>query len=105
MAMKEHGKGEEWDPVRRVGNPCSSLLVESYLTFVSEEQKQVMVPVNQAAPMLEHTLIDLINDTRSQAQVAASLAERISLTRDIALFSLAFYSMRSNRCVGVTTFP
>ena len=92
--MKEHGKGEERDPIRRVGNPCSSMLVESYLTFVSEDQKQVWVAVNQAAPMLEHTLIDLINDTRSQAQVAASLAERISLTRDIALFSLAFYSMR-----------
>ena len=59
--MKEHEKGEEWDPVRRVGNPCSSLLVESYLTFVWEEQKQVRVPVNQAAPMLEHALIDLLN--------------------------------------------
>ena len=70
------------------------MLVESYLTFVSEEQKQVGVPVNQAAPMLEHTLIDLLSDMRSRAQVAASLAERISLTRDIALFSLAFYSMR-----------
>ena len=61
MVMKEHEKGEEWDPVRRVGNPCSSLLVESYLTFVWEEQKQVRVPVNQAAPMLEHALIDLLN--------------------------------------------
>ena len=94
MAMKEHGKGEERDPIRRVGNPCSSMLVESYLTFVSEDQKQVWVAVNQAAPMLEHTLIDLLSNVRSRAQVAASLAERISLTRDIALFSLAFYSMR-----------
>ena len=47
MAMKEHGKGEEWDPVRRVGNSCSSMLVESCLNFVSEEQKQVGVPVNR----------------------------------------------------------
>ena len=94
MATKEHEKGEEWDPVCRVGNPCSSMLVESYLTFVSEEQEQVGVPVNQAAPILEHTLIDLLSDMRSRAQVAASLAERISLTRDVALFSLAFYSMR-----------
>ena len=76
-----------------MGNPCSSLLVESYLTFVSEEQKQVGVPVNQAPLMLEHTLIDLLSDMRSRALVAASLAERISLTRDIALFLLAFYSM------------
>ena len=84
MAMEEHGKGKEWDPVRRVGNPCSSLLVESYLTFASEEHKQVGMPVNHAAPLLEHTLIDLLGDMRSRAQVAASLAEHISLTRDIA---------------------
>ena len=41
-----------------------------------------------------NTLIDLLSDMCSRAQVAASLAERISLTRDIALFALAFYSMR-----------
>ena len=44
--------------------------------------------------MLEHTLIDLLSDMRSRVKVTASLTERISLTRDIALFSLAFYSMR-----------
>ena len=43
---------------------------------MSEEQKQVGVPVNQAAPMLAHTLIDLLSDMRSRAQVAASMAER-----------------------------
>ena len=56
MDMNEHGKGEEWDPARRVSNPCASPLVDSYLTFLSEKQKQVGVPVNQAAPMLEHVL-------------------------------------------------
>ena len=61
---------------------------------MSEGQKQVGVPVNRAAPMLKHTFIDLLSDMRSRAQVSASLAERIALTRDIALFSLALYSMR-----------
>ena len=78
MAMKEHVKGEDWDPVRRIVNPCSSLLAESYLTFVSGDQKQIGVQVNQAAPMWEHTLIDLLSEMRSRAQVAASVAERIS---------------------------
>ena len=55
MTIKQHGKGEEWYPAHRVGNPCASPLVDSYLTFVSKEKKQVGVPVNQAAPMLEHT--------------------------------------------------
>ena len=90
--MKENGQGEEWDPVRRVGHPCSNPLVDSCLTFVSEEQ--VGVQVNQAAPPLEHTLIDLLSDMRSRTQVASSMAERISLPRDTALRYLVFYSMR-----------
>ena len=43
--------------------------------------------------MLEDTRVDLLSDMRSRAQVAALLADCISLTTDIALFSLAFYSM------------
>ena len=69
-------------------------LVEAYLTFVSEEQKQVGVPVKQAAPMLSHTLAQLLQSMRVRAQLAESLSERIAITRDVALFSLAFYSMR-----------
>ena len=60
------------------------------------------MPVNHAAPLLEHTLIDLLNDMRSRAQVAASSAARISLTRDIALFSLAFYSMHRSYDLSFT---
>ena len=44
MAFRQQlGKGEEWDPVEKTGNPCSSVLVESHLTFVTEEQKRVGV--------------------------------------------------------------
>ena len=60
---------------------------------MSEEQKKVGVPVNRVTPKLEHTLIDLLSDMPSRAQVAALLAECISPTRDTTLFSLAFYSM------------
>ena len=95
MAMREQlGKGEVWDPVRMTGNVCASPLVESYTTFVTEEQKRVGVQVNQAAPMLAHTLEDLLREMRARSQTAPSLKERISLTRDIALYSLAFASMR-----------
>ena len=97
MVMKYHGKGEEWDPARRVGNPCASPLVDSYLTCASEEQKLVGVPVNQAAPMLDHTLMDLLRDTSSGAQVPSSLAERISLTRDIALYAGVFLDAQGIR--------
>lgn len=95
MAMKEQkGKGDEWDPVSKSGNPCASPLVDSYLTFVNEEQRQVGVPINQAVPMLAHTLIVLLADMRLRAQVAASQAERISITRDVALYTLAFFTLR-----------
>ena len=95
ISMKEGGQGQEWESVRREGNPCSCQFVHLYLTFVSEEQRQVGVQFNQAAPMLKFTLIDLLSDMRSRAHVASSLAERIPLTRAYALFSLAFYSMRA----------
>ena len=57
MAMKETlGKEEDWDPNGKRGNPCSSPLVESYLTCVINTQKQVGVPVKQAAPLLTNDL-------------------------------------------------
>ena len=55
MANKKMlGKREEWDPIEKRGNPCSSPLVESYLTCASNTQKQVGVPVKQAASLLTH---------------------------------------------------
>ena len=52
--------------------------------------------------MLEDTLIDLLSYMPSRAQVAASLAKRIFLTRDIAQFSLAFCSMRRGYDLSLT---
>ena len=52
VVWEQLGKVEEWNPVEKTGNPCASPLVEYYLTFVNEEQKQVGVPVKQAAPVL-----------------------------------------------------
>ena len=46
--------------------------IDSYLTVRSEEQKQVGVQVNRAVPMLKRTLIDLLSDMRSRAQVAST---------------------------------
>jgi len=70
------------------------MLVEVYLANVSEEQKRNGTPVLQAAPMLAHRLEALVDHVRMRAQLSQSVSERISLTRDIASFSLAFYTMR-----------
>ena len=60
--------------------------------------------------MLKHTLIDLLSDMRSRAQVGGertqvvgSLAGRIYVTRCIALYSLVFYSMRRGYDLSFTT--
>ena len=79
------------DLFHRIGNPCLSPLADSYLTIVSEAQKQV--GVNRAAPLLENTIIGLRSDTLSRAQVAAFLAV-LSLTRDVARYSFDLFSCR-----------
>lgn len=61
---------------------------------MSEEQQHVAVTANQAVSVLAHTLVDLLGDKRSLAQVAGSLAARISQARDVSLYFLAFFSMR-----------
>ena len=57
--------------------------VDSYLTFVSEEQKQVVVQVNRAASMLKHTPIDLLGDMRLRAHRWPALWLSVFPWRDI----------------------
>ena len=97
MALEERlGKDGAWGPMARTGNPCSPL-VESYLIFTMKEQKSGEsggFPVKQADPMLVSISTQLSRDMRSRAQAASSLEERISITRDVALCSIAFASLR-----------
>lgn len=94
MAREEQlGKGETWDPMARTGSPCSPL-VGSYLIFTIAVQKSGGFPVKQADPMLVPIFTQLLRDLRSRAHAASSLEERISITRDFALYSLAFASLR-----------
>ena len=95
MAFRhELGRSASWHPIDRTGNPCDSVIVETYLTCVSEEQRRNGTPVTQAVPMLAHTLESLLENMSTRAQLSQSVRERISITRDIALFSLACYTMR-----------
>ena len=67
---------------------------EFYLSFVSVEQKRVGVQVNQTDPMLAYALAEFLGGMRSQVQLVGSLAQRITTTTDIALYSLEFATMR-----------
>ena len=90
----EVADGHEGNVGQGRANPCFSPLVESYLTCVSDTQKQVGVPVKQAAPLLTHDFARLLQDLRQRAQSAGSMSVRTEIARDIALFSLAFDSIR-----------
>ena len=94
MAYKESlFRGDVWDPRSANGNPCGSPRVDAYLTYAMETQKQVGVPVNQAAPLLSDTLEKLLESMQLRLLLASD-AEAISIARDIALFALAFHTMR-----------
>ena len=42
MACKEQlGRGEEYNPALRTGDPCANPIVEGYLAFTAAEQKRV----------------------------------------------------------------
>lgn len=90
------------EPGLAPGNPCANPVVDSYLTFTSEEQKRVGVTVQQAAPLLEDTAAKLLRSMRLRAQAAETVRDRIILTRDIALYALALYSMRRGSDLSFT---
>lgn len=95
MALKDIlFRGEDWDPALRRGNPCGSRRVDYYLTFVTETQLQPGVSVNQAVPLLSHTLVTLLESMRVRAAMAGGATEGITTTRDVALSALAFASLR-----------
>ena len=52
------------------------------------------VPVEQAAAIISHTSAQFLQSMRVPAQLAESSFQPIAITRDIALFSLAFHSKR-----------
>ena len=90
MAYREQlGRGTDWDLVEKSGDPCSSERVGPCLSYVSVEQKPVGVPVTQADPML--------------AYLVQSLAQRITITNDIAvLYSPVFIPMRQGHDISFT---
>lgn len=95
MAMVESlSKSAEWDPIAQQGNPVSSRLVRDYLKHATEEQRQLREPVKQAPLMLSHRLERLIGYMRRQAQYGKTPADRMRVTRDVALFCTAFHTMR-----------
>lgn len=71
-----------------------SPLVNSYLSYATETQRQAGKRVNQAAPLRGIRLVQLLLSMPSRCTVAETVAEDIVLMRDIEWFALAFCPMR-----------
>ena len=96
---EELGKVEEWCPAKQHGNPVASPIVRFYLKHASEEQRQggvlggvLVKPV--PPPMLSPQLKELVRDMRRRAKQCSTASERIAVTRDIAVFCVAFHTMK-----------
>ncbi|CAN0189078.1 unnamed protein product, partial [Laminaria digitata] len=92
--MEQLGKLDEWDGVEKRGNPVASPIVRGHLSFVQGEQRRVGVGVRQAPPLVAVQLRDLVRDMRRRGQTLPTAAERIAMIRDVAIFCLAFHSMK-----------
>lgn len=110
MAYREEfGTGAPWNPIDRSRKPCDSPVVRDVSDVCGkDEQKRGGTPVKQAAPMLAHTLdILLLEDMRSRAQLSQSAEERISITRDISLYTGVLHHAKGILSVvfpGLTSF-
>lgn len=91
--------GRTKDSLKHSGNPCSSTLVDTYISRVSEEQKQVHVPVNQAARLLAQTLGRMLQSVRTHAQLTDSTGDRITIT-----VTVRFVRWRSTPCGESTIY-
>ena len=104
--MEQLGKLEDWDCVEKRGNPVASPLMRGYLSFVQGEQRRVGVGVKQAPPLVAVQLRELVRDIRRRAQTLPTAAQRIALIRDVAIFCVAFHTMkRGVRAVGSGGVP
>ena len=89
-----YGKLDDWDCIEKRGNPVASPLVRGYLSFVQGEQRRVGVGVKQAPQLVAVQLRELVRDMRRRAQTLRTAAERIAMTRDVAIFCVAFHTMK-----------
>lgn len=91
---RDLGAQSDWNEPLRTGNPVKSNLVQQYLNFTKEEQKKAGVTVKQAPVLLSSHLVSIVTLMRINLQRTRDPLERITLARDIALFTVAFGSTK-----------
>lgn len=87
------GRGGEWNNLLGIGNPASHKSVKQYLKLVQEEQAVARVTPKQATPLFFDKLSKLCAYLREQIFLSSCPAtQRFLLVRDLAFFSLDFFS-------------
>ena len=91
--FKKMGRGEEWNPCLKTGNPAYATSIADYIKVVRQEHSEAHVTSKQAKPLfidkLERVCDYLIREEKS-SQV--SLKERFILLRDRAFLALQYFA-------------
>ena len=86
------GRTSDWDDHFDSGNPASHLCVKQYLKSIQAEQSQARVPPKQATPVFFDKYKKLVYHLRQLLLGNISPSERYIYARDLAFFSLDFFS-------------
>lgn len=91
--FRENGRGSYWNDDLRVGNPASHLSVREYYLMVLEEQALYRTFPSQAVPIFLDKVNSLCRYLRSQLKEKQKNPTAVYiLARDLAFFSIDFYS-------------
>ena len=91
---RDMGTTHDWNSALRTGNPVRSDLVTQYMAFIREEQKKAGVEVAQAPAMLHSHLAAIIAHMTLRLRCTQDPYDRAVLARDIALFTVAFSTLK-----------
>ena len=91
---RDLGVTHDWNGSLRTCNPVRSDLVTRYMAFVWEGQNKAGVKVSQVLALLHSHLAVIIAHMTHDIRCTQDPYDRIGLARDIALFTVAFSTLK-----------
>ena len=99
---RDLGISTDWSDALRIGNPIRSDQATQYMTFTREEQKKTGVAVKRAPAVLPSHLHTIVSPLRARLQCTSDRYTRVVVTRDLALFAVAFETTKRGDELGRT---
>ena len=91
---RDLGATPDWNGTLRTANPVRSDLVTQYMALVREEQKKAGAEVSRAPALLHSHLATIIARMTLRKRCTQDPYDRITSARDIALFTVAFSTLK-----------